>query len=230
VLQLLPQVWKKQEAQLIVPCLWLGPYHVARDEAYLKNLGVTTVIVVRSPDEAPFLKPKFLSTFHYHIYEIVGNDVRNVLNDSVRAITKAISDGQQVLVHGNAGIGRSACVVCAYIMSAFRVRLEAAIYYVGTRRHSVAIDDNLKKQLSDFEAMYLRVKCEDSQVTVPVRNGTAGVCSQENITNDVLVSETEHGGGRSHVAARMREVGGARPSPAMVVKGTAPRELNDMAK
>jgi len=198
---------KKHEAQQIVPCLWLGPFCAANDEQYMKRLGITHIIIVRSTEEAPFLKPKFPQSFLYETIEISCGSMLQVLNDGVQAISKAVSEGGQVLVHGNAGIARSACVVSAYIMATFRIRLEEAVYYVGTRRHSVTMDNNLKKQLAEFEIM-----CGDSQII--------GQGKRQGSTSNEVTSEVDDAGERLLIV--QRESG---PRPAMVVKGTAPREL-----
>ncbi len=43
---------KKRDAQEIVPGLWLGPFGSARDKAFLQNVGITDVLVVRVPEES----------------------------------------------------------------------------------------------------------------------------------------------------------------------------------
>eukprot|EP00438_Fugacium_kawagutii_P008558 Skav206245 [mRNA] locus=scaffold1425:163672:170533:- [translate_table: standard] len=56
---------KKREAQEIIPGLWLGPFGAARDQEFLKRVHITDALVVRAPEEARIICPKYPDLIHY---------------------------------------------------------------------------------------------------------------------------------------------------------------------
>ncbi|CAE7505295.1 styx-b [Symbiodinium natans] len=58
---------KKREAQEIIPGLWLGPFGSARDQEFLKRVGITDALVVRAPEEARIICPKYPEFIRYEV-------------------------------------------------------------------------------------------------------------------------------------------------------------------
>lgn len=61
----------------------------------------------------------------------------------------------KVLVHGNAGISRSAALVIAYLMETFGVKYRDAFSHVQERRFCINPNVGFVHQLQEYEAIYL---------------------------------------------------------------------------
>ncbi|XP_068938330.1 serine/threonine/tyrosine-interacting protein isoform X2 [Petaurus breviceps papuanus] len=70
-------------------------------------------------------------------------------------IDGSLQTGGKVLVHGNAGISRSAALVIAYIMETFGVKYREAFTYVQERRFCINPNAGFVHQLQEYEAIYL---------------------------------------------------------------------------
>uniref|UniRef100_A0A674HIV3 Serine/threonine/tyrosine interacting protein n=1 Tax=Taeniopygia guttata TaxID=59729 RepID=A0A674HIV3_TAEGU len=70
-------------------------------------------------------------------------------------IDGSLQSGGKVLVHGNAGISRSAALVIAYIMETFGVKYRDAFTYVQERRFCINPNAGFVHQLQEYEAIYL---------------------------------------------------------------------------
>ncbi|NWW91449.1 STYX protein, partial [Rhynochetos jubatus] len=141
----------RREMQEILPGLFLGPYSSAMKSKLpiLQKHGITHVICIRQNIEANFIKPNFQQLFRYLVLDIADNPVENIIrffpNQSSR----------KVLVHGNAGISRSAALVIAYIMETFGVKYRDAFTYVQERRFCINPNAGFVHQLQEYEAIYL---------------------------------------------------------------------------
>lgn len=70
-------------------------------------------------------------------------------------IDGSLQNGGKVLVHGNAGISRSAAFVIAYIMETFGMKYRDAFAYVQERRFCINPNAGFVHQLQEYEAIYL---------------------------------------------------------------------------
>jgi len=155
---------KKRDAQEIVPGLWLGPFGAARDQDFLRRAGVTDVLVVRAPEEARIIAPKYPDVFHYEVLECRDSPFENIIRffPSVKQLLDGVlARGGRMLIHGNAGMSRSAAFVVAYIMETFNLSSDMAHHYVLTRRHCISINEGFRNQIREYEMLH-RVQ---SQIT-----------------------------------------------------------------
>ncbi|XP_036611433.1 serine/threonine/tyrosine-interacting protein-like [Trichosurus vulpecula] len=150
----------RRELQEIVPGLFLGPYSSAMKNKLpeLQNRGITHVICVRQSLEAKFIKPNFPQILRYLVLEIADTPVENIVR--FFAISKEFIDGSlqgggKVLVHGNAGISRSASLVIAYVMETFRMKFNDAFILVKGKRYCVYPNAGFVRQLQEYEDIYL---------------------------------------------------------------------------
>ncbi|XP_043119322.1 serine/threonine/tyrosine-interacting protein isoform X2 [Puntigrus tetrazona] len=124
----------RREMQEILPGLFLGPYSAAMKSklSMLEKQGITHIVCVRQDIEANFIKPNFPHKFRSfpHIFG-------------------------KVLVHGNAGISRSAALVIAYLMETFGVKYRDAFSHVQERRFCINPNVGFVHQLQEYEAIYL---------------------------------------------------------------------------
>uniref|UniRef100_A0A3Q3VQB3 Uncharacterized protein n=1 Tax=Mola mola TaxID=94237 RepID=A0A3Q3VQB3_MOLML len=128
----------------ILPGLFLGPYSAAMKSKLpiLERQGITHVVCVRQDIEANFIKPNFPHTFRYLVLDIAFFLQLWHLNDTV-------------LIHGNAGISRSAALVIAYLMETFGMKYRDAFSHVQERRFCINPNVGFVHQLQEYEAIYL---------------------------------------------------------------------------
>uniref|UniRef100_A0A3B3UH70 Serine/threonine/tyrosine interacting protein n=1 Tax=Poecilia latipinna TaxID=48699 RepID=A0A3B3UH70_9TELE len=137
----------------ILPGLFLGPYSAAMKSKLptLERHGITHIICVRQDIEANFIKPNFSHRFRYLVLDIADNPVENIIR-----FFPMVSHGlRKVLVHGNAGISRSAALVIAYLMETFGMKYRDAFSYVQERRFCINPNVGFVHQLQEYEAIYL---------------------------------------------------------------------------
>ncbi|MBN3298839.1 STYX protein, partial [Amia calva] len=126
----------------ILPGLYLGPYSAAMKSKLpvLEKQGITHIVCVRQDIEANFIKPNFPQKFRYLVLDIADNPVENIIRYfpmTKEFIDGCLQDGGKVLVHGNAGISRSAALVIAYLMETFGVKYRDAFSHVQERRFCI---------------------------------------------------------------------------------------------
>ncbi|XP_034847350.1 LOW QUALITY PROTEIN: serine/threonine/tyrosine-interacting protein-like [Mirounga leonina] len=145
----------RREVQEILPGLFLGPYSSATKSKLpiLQKHGINPIICIRQNIEANFVKSTFQQLFRYLVLDIADNPVANIIQ--YFPMIKEFTDGEKVLVHGNAGIARSAASVIAYIMETFVMKYRDAFAYVQERRFCINPNAGFVHQLEEYEAIYL---------------------------------------------------------------------------
>uniref|UniRef100_A0A672FXK3 Serine/threonine/tyrosine interacting protein n=1 Tax=Salarias fasciatus TaxID=181472 RepID=A0A672FXK3_SALFA len=140
----------------ILPGLFLGPYSAAMKSKLpiLEKHGITHIVCVRQDIEANFIKPNFPHTFRYLVLDIADNPVENIIRFFPMVIS-LLSFSGKVLVHGNAGISRSAALVIAYLMETFGMKYRDAFSHVQERRFCINPNVGFVHQLQEYEAIYL---------------------------------------------------------------------------
>uniref|UniRef100_A0A8C5R7M2 Serine/threonine/tyrosine interacting protein n=1 Tax=Leptobrachium leishanense TaxID=445787 RepID=A0A8C5R7M2_9ANUR len=124
----------RREMQEILPGLFLGPYSSAMKSKLpmLQKCGMTHIVCIRQNIEANFIKPNFQQLFRYLVLDIADNPIQNIIRFfpmTKEFIDGCLHNGGKVLIHGNAGISRSAALVIAYIMETFGIKYSYLIVY-----------------------------------------------------------------------------------------------------
>ncbi|XP_072345837.1 serine/threonine/tyrosine-interacting protein isoform X2 [Scyliorhinus torazame] len=145
----------RRAMQEILPGLYLGPYSAAMKSKLpiLEENGITHIICVRQDIEANFIKANFQEKFRYLVLDIADNPVENIIRYfpvTKEFIDGCLENGGKVLLHGNAGISRSAALVIAYIMETFGVKYRDAFTYVQERRFCINPNAGFVHQLQDL--------------------------------------------------------------------------------
>uniref|UniRef100_A0A8C6KKX3 Serine/threonine/tyrosine interacting protein n=1 Tax=Nothobranchius furzeri TaxID=105023 RepID=A0A8C6KKX3_NOTFU len=145
----------RREMQEILPGLYLGPYSAAMKSKLpiLERHGITHVVCIRQDIEANFIKPNFPHRFRYLVLDIADNPVENIIR--FFPTQSCFAPPGKVLVHGNAGISRSAALVIAYLMETFGMKYRDAFSYVQERRFCINPNVGFVHQLQEYEAIYL---------------------------------------------------------------------------
>mmetsp|Transcript_43138 Transcript_43138/g.93998 ORF Transcript_43138/g.93998 Transcript_43138/m.93998 type:complete len:207 (-) Transcript_43138:157-777(-) len=148
---------KKREAQEIIPGLWLGPFGAARDQEFLKRANITDALVVRAPEEARIIAPKYPEFIHYETLECRDSPFENIIRffpGVKQLLDLVLARGGRILVHGNAGMSRSAAFVVAYVMETFNISSDLAHHYVLTRRHCISVNEGFRNQIREYEIVH----------------------------------------------------------------------------
>lgn len=163
----LPDVWGSSEwtytmrrsMQEIVPGVFLGPYSAAQKiklDILLEN-GITHIVCVRQDVEAHFIRPNFPDHMKYLTLNIADTVMENIIPHFPvvkRFVDECLAAGGKVLIHGNAGISRSAALVLAYIMEKYGLSLKKAFAIVQQRRLCINPNEGFMTQLAEFEPIY----------------------------------------------------------------------------
>lgn len=149
----------RRDMQEVIPGLYLGPYSAAIKSQLpsLLQSGITHIICVRQDIEANFIKPNFPDKFKYLVLNIADTATENIIQHfhKVRTfIDEALNSGGRVLVHGNAGISRSAALVLAYLMEKYGLSQTRAYTIVQQRRFCINPNEGFMAQLREYEPIY----------------------------------------------------------------------------
>ncbi|XP_029037087.1 serine/threonine/tyrosine-interacting protein-like isoform X2 [Osmia bicornis bicornis] len=157
-----PKEWTytmRRHMQEVVPGLYLGPYSAA-SRSKLQTLldhGITHIVCVRQDIEANFIKPNFPDKFKYLVLNIADTATENIIQHFHKVktfIDEGLNSGGQVLVHGNAGISRSAALVLAYVMETYGLSQTRAYAIVQQRRFCINPNGGFMAQLREYEPIY----------------------------------------------------------------------------
>ncbi|XP_041430223.1 serine/threonine/tyrosine-interacting protein B isoform X3 [Xenopus laevis] len=140
---------------------WTYPMRREMQLSVLQKCGITHVICIRQNIEANFIKPNFQQLFRYLVLDIADNPVENIIRfflTSKEFIDGCLQTGGKVLIHGNAGISRSAALVIAYIMETFGIKYRDAFTYVQERRFCINPNAGFVHQLQAVSNGHLMMK------------------------------------------------------------------------
>ncbi|XP_011140781.1 serine/threonine/tyrosine-interacting protein isoform X3 [Harpegnathos saltator] len=149
----------RRQMQEVIPGLFLGPYSAA-SRSKLDSLlehGITHIVCVRQDIEANFIRPNFPDKFKYLVLNIADTATENIIQhfQNVKTfIDEGLNSGGQVLVHGNAGISRSAALVLAYLMETYGLSQIQAYAIVQQRRFCINPNEGFMTQLREYEPIY----------------------------------------------------------------------------
>ncbi|KAH0554204.1 serine/threonine/tyrosine-interacting protein-like isoform X2 [Cotesia glomerata] len=149
----------RRSMQEVAPHLYLGPYSSASRSQLqaLKEIGITHIICVRQDIESQFIKPNFPNEFEYLVLNIADTVTENIIQHFRNVkdfINRALASGGRVLVHGNAGISRSAALVLGYVMEKYNCTPSQAYVLVQNRRFCINPNDGFMAQLREYEPIY----------------------------------------------------------------------------
>ena len=122
-------------ADEILPGLWLGNYAASRDEVFLNAHGIETVF--NCTKDLPF-HPMIKNRYRVPVHDnLEASEIRNMELWSYEILYKLIREMKKekpVLVHCAAGMQRSAAVVAMYLMVTKGMNWEEARRYIKQRR------------------------------------------------------------------------------------------------
>jgi serine/threonine/tyrosine-interacting protein len=149
--------WKyedRRKAQMIFDGVYLGPYESAKDLEFLKNSGISHILIVAGLQETKFLKPKFPEFFIYEglvIEETPFIQLIGMIDKALEWMDNVIRSGGKILIHGNAGLNRSAAFVMSYLITKKSWKFQDAYNLVLEKRPVICLTEQMKFQLKNLE-------------------------------------------------------------------------------
>lgn len=145
-------------ADEIVPGLWLGNYQSSIDEVFLRTHGIQTVF--NCTKDLPF-HPSIPNRFRVPVDDnLKEEEIRNMEHWSYEIIYKLIREykkGQPILVHCAAGMQRSAAVTAMFLMATRGMNWEQAYRHIKQRRAIAFFPGaNFEKAIVGFYNSYQR--------------------------------------------------------------------------
>ena len=145
------------DANLILPGLWLGNGKSSMNEDFLKKNKITTVF--NCTKDLPFhssIRKRYRVPVHDNLKE---EEIRNMELWSFEIVYKLTKEHKQgnVLVHCYAGMQRSAAVVAMYLIANKNMKCNESITYIKSKR-SIAFMPftNFYKSIDGFQKEYER--------------------------------------------------------------------------
>jgi protein tyrosine phosphatase len=146
---------QKNDADLIIPGLWLGNAKAAMDENFLKKNNIQAVF--NCTKDQPFhssIKRRYRVPVDDNLKE---EELRNMELWSYEIIYKLTKEHKQgnVLVHCYAGMQRSAAVIAMYLIGNYRMKKDNAIAFIK-RKRPIAFwpYTNFDKSIQGFQESY----------------------------------------------------------------------------
>ena len=127
--------YRRNDADEIIPGLWLGNFASCRDETFLKEKKIETVFnCTKDLPFSPIIRNRYRVPVDDNLQE---EEIRNLQLWSYEVTYKLIQEmkkGKPVLVHCAAGMQRSAAVTAMYLIATHRMRPEQAKTYIQNKR------------------------------------------------------------------------------------------------
>jgi len=143
------------DANLILPGLWLGNGKASMNEDFLKKNSIN--VVFNCTKDLPFhtsIRKRYRLPVHDNLKE---EEIRNMELWSFEIVYKLSKEHKKgnVLVHCYAGMQRSAAVVAMYLIATKRMKKEDAINFIRQKR-SIAFSPfvNFDKAIQGFQNAY----------------------------------------------------------------------------
>lgn len=145
-----------QNANLVLPRLWLGNRPASQDVQWLRQNNIT--VVFNCTKDIPFA-PIRANMYRVPVDDnLQADEIRNMALWSPEIIVKLMKEyntGANILVHCHAGMQRSAAVVAMLLIAKHHCTTNEAIAYTKSRR-PIAFQGaaNFEKSIREFEKIY----------------------------------------------------------------------------
>lgn len=140
-------------ADQIIPNVWLGNLRAAHDETFLKNAGIQ--VVFNATKDAPFhssIRRRYRVPVDDNLQE---EEIRNMelwSYEIVYKLLKEYKEGRPVLIHCHAGMQRSPAIVAMFLMVLYRMSADQAKAYIRNKRPITFLPQaNFEKAIRGFE-------------------------------------------------------------------------------
>ena len=124
-----------ENANEIVPRLWLGNAKAAHDTSFLREKGIT--IVFNCSKDIPFhalMKNCYRVPVDDNLQQAELRNLELWSFEIIAKLSREYKTGKPILVHCAAGMQRSAAVVAMFLIASMHISSDAAIEYIRERR------------------------------------------------------------------------------------------------
>ena len=140
-------------ADQIIPNVWLGNLRAAHDENFLTNAGVQ--VVFNATKDAPF-HPSIRRRYRVPVDDnLQEEEIRNMElwgYEIVYKMMKEYKEGRPMLIHCHAGMQRSPAIVAMFLMVLYRISADQAKAYIHNKRPITFLPSaNFEKAIRGFE-------------------------------------------------------------------------------
>ena len=146
-------------ADEIIPGLWLGNRKASQDVNWLRSKNITSVF--NATKDIPFAPG---TQYMYRIPvddNLQDDEIRNMEHWSWEIVFKVIKDynaGKQILIHCMAGMQRSAAITAMVLIALYRCNTDDAIKYIKSKRPiAFYIQANFYKSIKGFEKSFFKM-------------------------------------------------------------------------
>lgn len=134
---------------LIEAGLYLGNLSAAENSELIRSYNITKILslldnfsLCKTIEEVEYLRIEINDSMYCNIVQY--------LPDAISFISKALKNGENVLVHCAAGISRSPSIVIAFVMVKYNMQLSEAFELVRSKRKCIWPNDGFKRQLGSI--------------------------------------------------------------------------------
>ena len=140
-------------ADQIIPNVWLGNLRAAHDESFLKNAGIQVVFnATKDASFHPSIRRRYRVPVDDNLEE---EEIRNLElwgYEIVYKLIKEYKEGRPILIHCHAGMQRSPAITAMFLMVLYRMSADQAKAYIRNRRPIVFLPSaNFEKAMRGFE-------------------------------------------------------------------------------
>lgn len=148
-------MYHKNDADLIVPGLWLGNAKASMDEEFLRKNNITCIFnCTKNEPFHSYSKKRYRVPVDDNLKQ---DEIRNMELWSYEIVYKLAREhkNENVLVHCYAGMQRSAAVVAMYLIARYNMKKDNAIAFVR-RKRPIAFWPfvNFEKSIQGFQDAY----------------------------------------------------------------------------
>jgi hypothetical protein len=140
-------------ADQIIPNVWLGNLKAAHDEPFLNNAGIQ--VVFNATKDAPF-HPSIRRRYRVPVDDnLQESEIRNLelwSYEIVYKLLKEYKEGRPVLIHCHAGMQRSPAITAMFLMTLYHMSADQAMAYIRNKRPIVFLPSaNFENAIRGFE-------------------------------------------------------------------------------
>lgn len=154
LIRMLPGLPPFNNADLIIPGIWLGNAKAALDGNFLKNNNIQ--VVFNATKDLPF-HPSIKRQYRVPVDDnLQREEIRNMELWSYEIVVKMLREykaGRNILVHCHAGMQRSPAIVAMFLIAIMGMTMEQAMAYIKERRPIAFYPSaNFGQAVSGFES------------------------------------------------------------------------------
>lgn len=149
-------------ADQIIPNVWLGNLKAAQDETFLRNAGIQ--VVFNATKDAPF-HPSIRRRYRVPVDDnLQESEIRSLELWSYEIVYKVMNEykeGRPILIHCHAGMQRSPAIVAMVLMTLYTMSTDQAKAYIRNKRPIAFLPSaNFETAMRGFERSLTKNRIE----------------------------------------------------------------------